>query len=86
MWRYYAETPEAGALFGEAMTGLTAIANAGVLGSYKFEAFAKAVDVGGGTARFCSQFWNNGRAARVSCSTCRRSWPRSRRNAAYRLL
>lgn len=52
IWRYYAETPEAGALFGEAMTGLTAIANAGVLGSYKFDAFAKAVDVGGGHGSF----------------------------------
>ena len=52
IWRYYAETPEAGVLFGQAMTGFTAIANAGILGSYKFNSFAKAVDVGGGHGSF----------------------------------
>jgi hypothetical protein len=52
IWRYYAETPDAGALFGEAMTSFTAIANAGILGSYKFNSFAKAVDIGGGHGSF----------------------------------
>ena len=34
IWRYYAEHPEINALFGEAMTNLTAIANAGALSVY----------------------------------------------------
>jgi hypothetical protein len=52
IWRYYAEHPELQALFGEAMTNLTAIANAAVLGSYQFDAFTTAVDVGGGHGSF----------------------------------
>ena len=40
IWRYYAEHSEREALFGEAMTNLTAIANAGVLGSYQFATFS----------------------------------------------
>jgi hypothetical protein len=52
IWRYYAEHPELEALFGEAMSNLTAIANAGVLGSYQFGAFNNAVDVGGGYGSF----------------------------------
>jgi hypothetical protein len=52
VWQYYAEHPELQALFGEAMTNLTAIANAGVLGSYQFGAFSTAVDVGGGHGSF----------------------------------
>jgi len=52
IWRYYAEHSERGALFGEAMTNLTAIANAGVLGSYQFATFSNAVDVGGGHGSF----------------------------------
>jgi SAM-dependent methyltransferase len=52
IWRYYAEHPEINALFGEAMTNLTAIANAGVLGGYQFAPFRCAVDVGGGHGSF----------------------------------
>ena len=52
IWRYYAEHSERGALFGEAMTNFTAIANAGVLGSYQFATFSNAVDVGGGHGSF----------------------------------
>lgn len=52
IWRYYAEHPERQALFGEAMSNLTAIANAGVLGSYRFAPFKTAVDVGGGHGSF----------------------------------
>jgi hypothetical protein len=52
IWRYYAEHPATQALFGEAMTNFTAIANAGVLGSYQFKPFRTAVDVGGGHGSF----------------------------------
>jgi SAM-dependent methyltransferase len=52
IWRYYAEHPEINALFGEAMTNLTAIANVGVLGGYQFAPFKRAVDVGGGHGSF----------------------------------
>jgi len=52
IWRYYAEHPDTNALFGEAMTNLTAIANAGVLGSYQFAPFRCAVDIGGGHGAF----------------------------------
>jgi O-methyltransferase domain len=52
IWRYYAEHPENNALFGEAMTNLTAIANAGVLDGYQFAPFRRAVDVGGGHGSF----------------------------------
>jgi O-methyltransferase domain/Dimerisation domain len=65
IWRYYAETPEAGALFGQAMTGFTAVANAGILGSYKFNAFAEAVDVGGGHGSFLLSILEQQPSARV---------------------
>lgn len=52
VWRYYAEHPEAQALFGEAMTNLTAIANAAIVSSHQFRPFRKAVDVGGGLGSF----------------------------------
>jgi SAM-dependent methyltransferase len=52
VWRYYAEHSETNALFGEAMTNLTAIANAGILGDYHFAPFRHAVDVGGGHGSF----------------------------------
>jgi hypothetical protein len=52
IWRYYAEHPETNALFGEAMSNLTAIANAGVLSGYQFAPFRRAVDVGGGHGSF----------------------------------
>ena len=52
IWRYYAEHPETNALFGEAMSNLTAIANAGVLNDYQFVPFRRAVDVGGGHGSF----------------------------------
>jgi SAM-dependent methyltransferase len=54
IWRYYAEHPASQALFGEAMTNFTAIANAGVLASYQFAPFKMAVDVGGGHGSFLS--------------------------------
>jgi hypothetical protein len=54
IWRYYAEHPETNALFGEAITNLTAIANAGVLSGYQFAPFQRAVDVGGGHGSFLS--------------------------------
>jgi hypothetical protein len=54
VWQYYAEHPELEALFGEAMTSITALANAGVLGAYSFEPFKRAVDVGGGHGSFLS--------------------------------
>jgi hypothetical protein len=52
VWRYYAENPAAEALFGEAMTNFTAIANSGILGSYTFKPSRKVVDVGGGYGQF----------------------------------
>jgi ubiquinone/menaquinone biosynthesis C-methylase UbiE len=52
IWRYYAENPEISALFGEAMTNLTTIANLGVLGDYQFAPFRCAIDVGGGHGSF----------------------------------
>jgi O-methyltransferase domain len=52
IWQYYAEHPQLQALFGEAMTNLTAIANAAVLGDYQFGGFSSAVDVGGGHGSF----------------------------------
>jgi len=52
IWRYYADHPQTQALFGEAMSNLTAIANAGVLASYRFASFKTAVDVGGGHGSF----------------------------------
>jgi SAM-dependent methyltransferase len=52
IWRYYAEHPETNALFGQAMSNLTAIANAGVLSEYQFAPFRRAVDVGGGHGSF----------------------------------
>jgi O-methyltransferase/methyltransferase family protein len=52
IWSYYAAHPESQALFGEAMTNFTAIANAGVLGSYQFKPFNTPVDVGGGYGSF----------------------------------
>jgi SAM-dependent methyltransferase len=52
IWRYYAAHPEMQALFGEAMSNLTAIANTGVLASYRFAPFKTAVDIGGGHGSF----------------------------------
>jgi len=52
IWCYYAEHSETNALFGEAMTNLTAIANSGVLADYQFAPFRHAVDVGGGHGSF----------------------------------
>jgi SAM-dependent methyltransferase len=63
IWRYYAEHPELEALFGEAMTNLTAIANAGVLGSYQFGTFGNAVDVGGGHGSFLAAVLDGNPAA-----------------------
>ena len=52
VWRYYADNPATEALFGEAMTNFTTIANSGILGSYTFKATRKVVDVGGGYGQF----------------------------------
>ncbi len=54
VWDYYSARPELAALFGEAMTNLSGISNAGVLGSYKVAPFRKAIDVGGGQGAFLS--------------------------------
>jgi O-methyltransferase domain len=64
IWRYYAEHPELQALFGEAMTNLTAIANAAVLGDYQFSGFASAVDVGGGHGSFLAAILEGNPAAK----------------------
>jgi len=65
IWRYYAEHPETNALFGEAMTNLTAIANASVLGSYQFAPFTRAVDIGGGHGAFLSAILDQQPAAKA---------------------
>jgi hypothetical protein len=52
IFHYYGAHPELEAMFAEAMTNLTAVANAGILGSYKFPNFRRAVDVGGGHGSF----------------------------------
>ena len=54
VWRYYAENPATEALFGEAMSNFTTIANSGILGSYTFKTTRKVVDVGGGYGQFLS--------------------------------
>jgi hypothetical protein len=59
IWRYYAEHPETNALFGEAMTNLTSIANAGILAGYQFSSFRRAVDVGGGHGSFLCAILDN---------------------------
>jgi SAM-dependent methyltransferase len=63
IWQYYAEHAELEALFGEAMTNLTAIANAAVLGSHQFGAFGTAVDVGGGHGSFLAAILDGNPAA-----------------------
>jgi hypothetical protein len=68
IWRYYAEHPELEALFGEAMTNLTAITNAGVLGSYQFGAFAPPSMSAADTARFLPPSSTEIRRQPVSCS------------------
>ena len=52
IFRYYSAHAELEAMFAEAMTNLTAIAHAGILGAYEFQGFRKAVDVGGGHGAF----------------------------------
>lgn len=52
IWRYYGEHPETESLFAEAMSNFTTIAHAGILGSYEFPPFKKAIDVGGGHGAF----------------------------------
>jgi hypothetical protein len=52
VFRYYADHPELEAMFAEAMTNVTAIAHAGILGTYQFKGFRRAVDVGGGHGSF----------------------------------
>jgi hypothetical protein len=48
VWRYYAEHPEEGRIFAEAMRGLTRALDAAVLSAYDFSRFGTIVDVGGG--------------------------------------
>jgi SAM-dependent methyltransferase len=52
VWRYYADNPAIEALFGEAMTNFTTIANSGILGSYTFKQARKVIDIGGGYGQF----------------------------------
>jgi hypothetical protein len=73
IWRYYAEHPELQALFGEAMTNLTAIANAAVFGSHQFGALNTAIDVGGGHGSFLAMISTAIRWPKASCSTSLRS-------------
>lgn len=63
IFRYYAEHPEQQALFAEAMSGLTAISNAGVLDSYRFPPFRMAIDVGGGHGSLLSALLDRQRDA-----------------------
>jgi hypothetical protein len=48
VWRYYAEKPEAGAVFNESMVGLTRSVEAAVVRAYDFSSCKAVVDVGGG--------------------------------------
>jgi hypothetical protein len=48
VWEYYAQHPENGAFFNEAMTGLTKTVEAAVVSSYDFSPFLRIIDVGGG--------------------------------------
>ncbi len=52
VWQYYAEHPENGAIFNEAMTDLTLAVEAAVMEAYDFSPFEKIVDVGGGHGSF----------------------------------
>ena len=79
IWRYYDEHPETNALFGEAMTNLTAIANAGILSGYQFASFRRVIDVGGGQARFCVRSSTTTPTPQRCCLTCQASLPTQRR-------
>jgi hypothetical protein len=48
LFQYYAQNPEAGKIFDEAMTSHTSVENADITASYDFSGFHKLVDVGGG--------------------------------------
>ncbi|HMF58545.1 MAG TPA: methyltransferase [Pyrinomonadaceae bacterium] len=52
VWQYYAEHPENGAIFNQAMTDLTIAVEAAVMEAYDFSPFEKIVDVGGGHGSF----------------------------------
>ena len=52
IFRYFSAHPELEARFAEAMTNVTAIAHVGILGTYRFTGFRRAVDVGGGHGAF----------------------------------
>lgn len=53
VWRYFAEdNPEAGALFGRAMTSMAGPVDAQLADAYDFSAFQTLVDVGGGHGGF----------------------------------
>jgi len=63
VFRYYAARPALEAMFAEAMTNLTAIAHAGILGTYRFQGFRRAVDVGGGHGAFLAAILDQNPAA-----------------------
>jgi hypothetical protein len=48
LWSYFADHPEAGAIFDQAMTGKAAAQVAGLVEAYDFSAFATIADIGGG--------------------------------------
>jgi hypothetical protein len=51
-WGYYKKNPEEGKLFAEAMTGMSAMANHAVMGTYSFKGAKKVIDVGGSHGAF----------------------------------
>jgi len=71
IWQYYSENPETQALFGEAMTNFTAVANAGVLATYQVSPFNMAIDIGGGHGSFLSAILDQQPGPKASCSTYR---------------
>jgi hypothetical protein len=48
LFQYYAQNPEAGKIFDQAMTSISSVENAAITASYDFSGFSKLVDVGGG--------------------------------------
>ena len=48
VFAYYARHPELEAGFAEAMTDMSAVATKGIVGSYRFPSFTRAIDIGGG--------------------------------------
>ncbi len=50
VWDFYAQNPENGRIFGEAMNSLTQVENASIVGSYDFASSGTVIDVAGGDA------------------------------------